>query len=190
MPSKSQFRIVTLGDASVGKTSILLQLIEHRFNTQEAATIGANFLEYSTTIDGEPITLQIWDTAGQERFRAIAPVYFRNADAAIAVFALNVPETFDNLPEQIQTFLTTAGDAPVVIAANKVDLTDNIAVPPDRIQDFAASGGWDAFSTSAKTGDGIDQLISALVRRIRAAAAHPDAAAPTLTIEETNAGCC
>jgi small GTP-binding protein len=190
MPPKRHYRIVTLGDASVGKTSILLQLIQHRFNTDEPATIGANFLEYDLLGDGDPLTLQIWDTAGQERFRAIAPVYFRNADAAIAVFALNAPETFDNLAEQIETFLTIAGDSPLVIAANKSDLTDSVVVDSDRIREFAAAGGWEVFFTSAKTGDGLEDLVTALCKVLRAPSV-PEVADEVVQIkEEGGKGCC
>jgi small GTP-binding protein len=190
MRHKTQFRVITIGDASVGKTSLLLQLTEHQFNSQQPATIGANFLEHTEDVDGAPVNLRIWDTAGQERFRAIAPVYFRNADAAIAVFAMDAPTSFDSLQEQITMFLNVAGDSTVVIAANKVDLAADLQSDRSIVKEYAAAQGWEVFFTSAKTGEGISHLVSRLCR-ILTTSRQPNRAVDELTQKnQEDAGCC
>jgi small GTP-binding protein len=156
------YRVVTIGDASVGKTSIILRLTEHRFQAEETPTIGANFTEYAEQVSGVQVNLQIWDTAGQERFRAIAPVYFRNSDAAIAVFEVDAPQTFESLKEQIVTFLSVAGDVSVILAGNKIDLADEIRISKEEVTEYAKSQGYEIFFTSAKTGEGVCEMVSSL----------------------------
>ena len=82
-----EFKVVLLGDKGVGKTCLVLRFIEGHFNVRQQSTIGAFFLtKRIATQEGHSAKIQIWDTAGQERFRAMAPMYYRNAAAAIVCF--------------------------------------------------------------------------------------------------------
>jgi small GTP-binding protein len=78
---KSISRVVMIGDASVGKTSIINQLVDNSFNISERTTIGLNFKRYSQTIDGTEIQIEILDTAGQERYGSIGPIYYKKLSA-------------------------------------------------------------------------------------------------------------
>ena len=72
-----EFKVVVLGDKSVGKTCLVLRFIEGYFAPKQQSTIGAFFLTKKFTLpNGEMCKMQLWDTAGQERFRAMAPVRF------------------------------------------------------------------------------------------------------------------
>ena len=82
-----EFKVVLLRDKGVGKTCLVLRFIEGHFNVRQQSTIGAFFLtKRIATQEGHSAKIQIWDTAGQERFRAMAPMYYRNAAAAIVCF--------------------------------------------------------------------------------------------------------
>jgi small GTP-binding protein len=102
-------KIVIVGATDVGKTSITMRYCHGSFSTPTSATIGASFLQKRIIVGGEngastrrKMTLQIWDTAGQERFRSMAPMYYRNAKAAILVFDLLNEATFEKIKEWLQ----------------------------------------------------------------------------------------
>jgi small GTP-binding protein len=154
-------RVVTIGDASVGKTSLVSQLIEQTFREEEAPTVGANFREFSYKVQGIRVELQIWDTAGQEKFRSLTPIYFRNAQAAIAVFAMDCPDSLDHLQSQIDVFLSVAGDAVVYVAANKIDRPECVVTRMEA-EEFGQSKGYPLHFTSAKTGEGVMQMFESL----------------------------
>lgn len=92
------YKVVLLGDPSVGKTSILERYTKNTFRKEMEATIGAHFV--SKTIDlpgtGTEIKIKVWDTAGQEKYRSITPIYFRDADAAICVYDITSRTTLEN----------------------------------------------------------------------------------------------
>lgn len=100
-------KLVIVGATDVGKTSITMRYCHGSLTTPTSATIGASFLQKRVIVPsryGKPrkITLQIWDTAGQERFRSMAPMYYRNAKAAILVFDLQHESTFEKIIEWLQ----------------------------------------------------------------------------------------
>lgn len=88
------YKIVLLGESSVGKSSILERLQNNSFNENKSSTIGAAFISKKIINDGDLINLQIWDTAGQERFHNLTPLYYRNSNVAIIVFDMVNFETF------------------------------------------------------------------------------------------------
>jgi small GTP-binding protein len=162
-PGTLPCRVVTIGDTLVGKTSIVSQLIEHTFREDEQSTVGTNFREFTLRIEGTQVELQIWDTAGQEKFRSLTPIYFRNTQAAVAVFAMDSQDSFKNLKEQIESFLAIAPDAIVYIAGNKTDV-DRQAIDRNEAFAFAQAKGFPIHFTSAKTGDGIERMFADLCR--------------------------
>ncbi|OHS94812.1 small GTP-binding protein [Tritrichomonas foetus] len=160
-------RVVIIGDASVGKTSLLNQLIDHNFQEYEQSTIGANYQLYVEEIDGTKIEIQIWDTAGQEKFKSLGPIYYRNSLGAAVVFDVTNRKTFDDLSEWITSFTEVAGtDTTIVIVANKTDIVERQQVEFDEVKEWAESNGYMVFATSAKTGDGVTELFRALARDI------------------------
>jgi small GTP-binding protein len=155
-----------IGDASVGKTSLLNRLIEHRFNELEMSTIGANYQVYTDEVDGVTMGLQIWDTAGQEKFRALGPIYFRKARGAVIVFDVTNEKSFEALEEWISMFLDVAGtDTKLVLIGNKCDVKEGrIAI--DEAKDWAEKRGLQLFQTSARTGDGVAEPFRYLAKEL------------------------
>jgi len=99
---KYLFKVVLIGNASVGKTCLVRRFCQDVFPTGQAATIGVDFLIKTVDVNGERIKLQIWDTAGQERFRSITQSYYRSANALIIVFDINNLATFSSLPDWVR----------------------------------------------------------------------------------------
>ncbi|KAJ0405876.1 hypothetical protein P43SY_001608 [Pythium insidiosum] len=156
-------KIVIVGATDVGKTSITMRYCHGSFSTPTSATIGASFLQKRIVVGPKrrKMTLQIWDTAGQERFRSMAPMYYRNAKAAILVFDLQNDATFEKIKEWLQDLRHHVGDDIVLaVVGNKCDCASsfNFALA----QQFAQEIGAMVFRTSAKTGDGVANLFDSV----------------------------
>ena len=154
------FRTVTIGDSSVGKTSIVNKFVRDRFNPNEQNTIGALYDSFQEVREGHKIEIQIWDTAGQEQYRSLSPVYFRSAAAAIIVFDVTNDESFQNLPGWLTSFREVSTDkAIVIVVGNKTDLEAARKVTREDAEDFARRNDCEYAETSARTGDGVQDLF-------------------------------
>ena len=94
-----QYKLVLLGESSVGKSSLVLRFVKNSFSEHQESTIGgrhfvyllchslvAAFLTQTLQVDGDTMKFEIWDTAGQERYNSLAPMYYRGAHAALVVY--------------------------------------------------------------------------------------------------------
>ena len=165
--SSTHLRVVLIGDSSVGKTSLLNQLIKHKFNEVEQSTLGANYQLYSQTVGDTVVDMQIWDTAGQEKFRSLGPIYFRKAAGAVAVYDQTAKESFDHIGEWIDNFTDVAGsDTVVCIAANKCDLAKKSEISFSVAQQWAKSHGYTIIPTSALSGEGVIELFNEMAKQL------------------------
>jgi GTPase SAR1 family protein len=106
--------VVAIGDASVGKTSIVDRLMQDFFNPPESPTVGANWQPFLHDVGSDRVELQPY-TAGQEAFRSLEPLYHRNATGAVAVYDVTRRSTFQSLDTWISSVREVAGvDATVV----------------------------------------------------------------------------
>lgn len=158
-----QAKVVVLGNTGVGKTSMVNRYIRGHFTGNTTATIGAAFTKKDLRVNGWNVVLQIWDTAGQERFRSMAPMYYRGAHAAILVFDATNPETLETVDGWVEELENHANAGLVmVIASNKSDMRDidpTGCVPVSEAQAFSKEIGATLFQTSAKTGDGLEDMF-------------------------------
>jgi small GTP-binding protein len=162
-------RVVVIGDSTVGKTSLLNRIAGRLFDPHERSTVVANFRICARDAGSASVELQIWDTAGQERFRALAPIYFRNAVAAVVVFDCTARATFEHLAQWISDFRDVAGpETAVLVTANKADAAEQRAVSRAEAQAWADSMDYAFIETSARTGDGVQELFDSLVRSVLA----------------------
>uniref|UniRef100_M4BBS5 Uncharacterized protein n=1 Tax=Hyaloperonospora arabidopsidis (strain Emoy2) TaxID=559515 RepID=M4BBS5_HYAAE len=164
-------KLVIIGPTDVGKTSITMRYCHGSFSTPTSATIGASFLQKRVIVNDtekgaasdarRKLTLQIWDTAGQERFRSMAPLYYRNAKAAILVFDLQSEASFEKIQEWLQDLQHYVDDDIVLaVVGNKSDVPSTFDFR--KAQMFADKIGARVFRTSAKTGEGVQALFESL----------------------------
>jgi len=162
-PSKSNFKVVFLGKSGVGKTSVTLRFCRDTFQIGTEATIGASFLtKIMTTSSDRQIKFEMWDTAGQERYRALAPMYYRNADAAVLVYDITDPESFLALRSWYQELQKNVPNCIVILAGNKLDLERG--VPREGPEQFSVEHECPLFEVSSKTGENIGNLFSTLLQ--------------------------
>ena len=150
----------------VGKTSLLVRYTEDKFeNTVQ--TIGVDVKNKYVMYENKKIQLELWDTAGQERFKGIAQNYFRAANGVILVFDITNKESFNKLKFWINEGKTNIGqDTELIIAENKVDLEESRAVTKEAIKEFGKKTNLDILPTSAKTGEGVNEIILMLVKKL------------------------
>lgn len=146
-----EVKVCILGDAGVGKSSLLIKFITGKFNDYQESTVGAAYMQKSLVHAGQNFKMQIWDTAGQERYHSLAPMYYKGASGALLVFDLTRASSFETLREWAEE-LKVQGPAQIAlgIAANKADLDDSREVDEDDAREYAESIGAMYFETSAK----------------------------------------
>ena len=92
-----EFKIITLGNPGVGKTSIIQRFVEDDFNANQLSTLGISYSFKVIKIEEKNIRLKLIDTGGQEKYRSLAVSYFRHVDVVLFVFDLNNKSSFDSI---------------------------------------------------------------------------------------------
>ncbi|KAH0790919.1 Ras-related protein Rab-5B [Histomonas meleagridis] len=163
-----EVKLVMLGSTTVGKTSIVTRLTKGFFNGESTSTIGTAFLSKTIPVDDIQVKIQIWDTGGSERYRAMAPMYFQNADAAIIVYDITSAESFAD----VETWLKELRDKGpenilICLAGNKSDLSQMRAITQENMCKYAQGHGIPIFKeTSALTGENVESLFTEIARQL------------------------
>lgn len=172
------FKIVVLGDSSVGKTSLVHRFTTNKFDLHTSNTIGAAFItKIFSPFENEEhkVKLEIWDTAGQERYRSLTPMYYRNAKAALVCFDLsNFESSIKTARYWIQQLeLNNSADAndriEIRLVGTKSDLAPNkTSEIQDQLDELIADqpNVKHYHETSSKEGTGVVELFNQIVKDI------------------------
>ncbi|XP_034405711.1 ras-related protein Rab-6A-like isoform X1 [Cyclopterus lumpus] len=161
-----KFKLVFLGEQSVGKTSLITRFMYDSFDNTYQATIGIDFLSKTMYLEDRTIRLQLWDTAGQERFRSLIPSYIRDSAAAVVVYDITNVNSFQQTTKWIDDVRTERGsDVIIMLVGNKTDLADKRQITTEEGEQRAKEMNVLFIETSAKTGYNVKQLF----RRVAAA---------------------
>jgi small GTP-binding protein len=172
-----KFRVVLLGEAAVGKTSLIRRYTENAFDEDYKQTIGTTFASKDVPVKDENgevrnVRLIVWDMGGQTTYRELRRQFMKGSSGAIIAYDVTRPESFMAMNNWFESFRETCPDAAVVICANKVDLADKRMVPVEpglMLRDWFQA---DYYETSAKTGVAVNdvfaRLAEALLKRSRA----------------------
>lgn len=157
-------KLCLLGDAAVGKTSLLYRFIEGRFSTDFKETLGVNLLKKEVVVDEQSVTANIWDLGGQDAYRALRKLYLEGANGALLVFDVTNPASFRNLTDWLESFQQVRENRPVLLIGNKIDLSRQVA--REQVEQFLTTRPEKItyLETSAKTGENVEQAFVALVR--------------------------
>eukprot|EP00483_Globobulimina_turgida_P013582 UN13607 len=157
---RSKYKLVFLGDESVGKTSIITRFMYDHFDDTYQATIGIDFLSKTMYLEDRVLRLQLWDTAGQERFRSLIPSYIRDSSVAIVVYDITNKTSFLNTHKWIEDVREERGDDVVImLVGNKIDLNDHRQVTKNEGEEKSNQLNVMFMETSAKSGDNIKSLF-------------------------------
>lgn len=187
--AKTVVKLVVVGDADVGKTSIVTRYASGSFNDDLKPTVGAACTEKEITFDGAEYLLSMWDTAGQETYRNLVPMYFRNAQIAFIVFDVTNTKSAKSVSEWMETVNQNCSPSTILIlVANKCDLP-NRKVDSDEIAKIADEYKIPYVETSAKTGLGILKLFENAFSEFVQRGKQPEQS-PASIVKKKEGGCC
>ncbi|KAM7396402.1 hypothetical protein PAMP_019445 [Pampus punctatissimus] len=116
------FKIILVGNSSVGKTSLLRRFCDNCFHPGTSATVGIDYSVKTITVDSSQVALQMWDTAGQERYRSITKQFFRKADGVVVMYDITDEQSFTAVRQWLTSVKEGAGeDITIMLLGNKTD---------------------------------------------------------------------
>ena len=162
------YKILLLGDSTVGKTCFLLRYTDNTFLDLHMSTIGLDYRLKTMILDNQRIVkVQLWDTAGQDKYRAITRNYYRGAHGIILLYDVTNEKTYDNIKKWITSIKEEISDQIcIVLIANKIDNVQERKVNKEKGEKLAETYGIKLFECSAKTGEGVNESVFYLVEKI------------------------
>lgn len=157
------YKVLIVGEHSVGKTALLNKLMGREFRTSMLPTIGVDFVKKIFEVDGALVQLIIWDTAGQERFRSITKLQYREVKGVVLVYDITNPDSFSHLNYWINSIHSEIRHShnayepiPIIICGNKADMAEDRKVETSQGEMLASQEmAFEFFETSAKRGDNV-----------------------------------
>ena len=200
---KLEIKVILLGEAGVGKTSIISRYVENKFSDDVMSSTAMTYVQKEVTIDKTKIQLNIWDTVGQEKYRSLSKLFFKDTKIVILVYSITSIESFEGLKYWSNLYKETIGDEAVLgVAANKSDLYMEQEVPDAKGEEFAKENGGIFSLISAKdNGVQLDSYINKLIKEFlkknpnvvknqKNIKLGEDEEDDNVKAEEVKAGCC
>ena len=159
------FKIVTLGESGIGKTSLINRFTYDTFETL-STTINGEFYNKLLDIENKIIKIQLWDICGSERFRRVIPNFYRNASGAVVAYDISDKWSFDQVKfwiKEVKAYSNT--ETNIVIVGTKCDILDR-EVTEEEGKKLADELGVKYFETSAKTGYNVNEAYNFLIKEI------------------------
>ncbi len=155
-----QVKVVLVGNAGVGKTSIVAAFTDLVYDMQYIPTIGVDYRQKRIlTENGTQVKIQLWDTAGQERFRSLTLNYYRGADVILLVFDISNKKSFTALTEWKQIVDGQQPESKYVVVGNKLDRDVHREVTKEEGEAWAKAINAEYFEVSAKQSRLIDPMF-------------------------------
>jgi Ras-related protein Rab-6A len=154
--SVTRHKVIFVGDACTGKTSIINRIIDNPFNDTYEVSIGIDFMSKNIRFRGQNIKIQIWDSAGQEKYKGLIPSYVRNSSIVFIVYDVSNRTSFDNISNWI-SFVRNIERTTMILCGNKIDLTREVQT--NEGEELAKKEGLLFFECSAKTNENIKKMF-------------------------------
>ena len=141
------YKILLLGDSTVGKTTLISKYVDNQFSPDHITTIGVEYKNKTIDLNGRNTNLQIWDTSGQERYQSITKNFYRNADGILFVFDVTNQDSFDHIKNWLITSEENEKDFEKILVGNKIDLTDKIVINKEKMEKYGEKKNMNSLST-------------------------------------------
>ena len=148
------FKLIFIGDSSVGKSCLTAKAVKNNFEEYYQATVGFEFLTFNMKVNDKVIKLQIWDTCGQEIYKSLISNFYRNSSLAVLVYAIDNKESFNHVENWLNDLKSQANpDVRIFLVGNKADLEEDRKINKEEGEKYKEDQHLDLFmETSAKTG--------------------------------------
>ena len=148
------FKLIFIGDSSVGKSCLTAKAVKNNFEEYYQATVGFEFLTFNMKVNDKVIKLQIWDTCGQEIYKSLISNFYRNSSLAVLVYAIDNKESFNHVENWLNDLKSQANpDVRIFLVGNKADLEEDRKIKKEEGEKYKEDQHLDLFmETSAKTG--------------------------------------
>lgn len=166
-----KYKVVLLGESGVGKSSLVLRLVKDEWLESQHSTVGASFFRYSTQVDEKTVNFDIWDTAGQERYKSLASMYYRGAAAALVVYDITSPDSFERAKYWVRELTANSPETIVSVVGNKCDLQSLRKVPMEEGKRYTAELSLLFSEASAKDGTKVHDVFQQIAKRLASNAA-------------------
>jgi Ras-related protein Rab-2A len=156
------FKYIIIGDSHVGKSSIMTQFVDKKFNYNHDMTIGVDFSSTIINVNKRKIKINIWDTAGQGAFRSITRSYYKSSAAIFLVYDITNIQSFNSLDRwyhEINQNINSTYNPQIILIGNKADQEEKRQVAYNTGNNFAIKYNMFFFETSAKTTHNIDKIF-------------------------------
>jgi small GTP-binding protein len=163
---KAEVKGVFLGDSGTGKTSIIARRVNGIAQLSTSPTLAGQYDKMILQWQDLQVHFAIWDTAGQEVYRSITPMYYRDAVWAVVVFDVTNRGTFEEMQNWVSELKEAVRDIVLIICGNKLDLESKRDVAFSEASELATKLNAGYIETSAKTGEGIDDLFDLVIARL------------------------
>ena len=162
----NRIKLIFVGEGKVGKTSLISQYTEKKFDEEYTMTVGNDKVYKELEINNKKISLEIWDTPGQKEFNAVSKIFMKNAKIAIIVYSIIDKKSFENLNKWLNMLkeINKNDDLVIGIVANKSDLFENQIVSKEEGEKFAKDNNVLFFETSAKDYNSINKVFLELCK--------------------------
>ena len=165
IPYDYLFKVVFVGDDTVGKTQIVSKFVGKKFDESYQPTVGVEFATKVVEVKKKKIKLQLWDTAGLEKFRSITQAYYKNSKLIVLVYAVNDKNSFDNISKWVEEVKIQNKDVKFLLVGNKCDLEEKRQVSIKDGEDWANANNMKFIEVSAKTGKSIsDDMFNPIIK--------------------------
>ncbi len=170
--NKFRYKIIIIGDGTVGKTSLIRKYVKHQIDNEYMPTVGASISKQPVTLgagdDAVKVSLLIFDIGGQARFEKLHKVYYQGAKGVVLVFDLTNDKSFQDIEkwrEELGKY--KLNKVPIMLVGNKCDLESNRKVSPEQIAELQTKLDLpDYFESSALNGKNVDNLFNTLAMKI------------------------
>jgi len=160
-------KILLIGSAAVGKTSLVNKFVHGKFRKDYVLTIGMEPYTKYETINGSKICYTIFDIAGQQQFSRLRKMFYRGSRGALVVFDLTRKDTFTEVKTWMDDALAVEKGQKFILIGNKADLTSDRQVIKAEGEKLAKKLGCIAYlETSAKTGNQVNKAFNTLGKDI------------------------
>jgi Ras-related protein Rab-6A len=155
------FKLIFIGDSSVGKSCLTTKAVKNEFEDYYQATVGFEFMTFNLKLNDKIIKFQIWDTCGQEIYKSLISNFYRNSSLAVLVYSIDNKESFNHIENWLNDLKSQANeDVRIFLVGNKADLEEERKVTKEEGEKYKLDYNLDLFmETSAKTGQNARNVL-------------------------------